>query len=400
MDMLNESQAPVSVSRLVTLLQEVLEDNFVQVLVEGEISNLSRPASGHIYLSLKDSDAQIRAVMFRSQARKLRFEPDNGLAVICRGRVAVYRQRGELQLVLETMEPVGLGSLQLAFEQLKKKLAEEGLFSEERKRPLPAFPARIGIVTSATGAAIRDMLNVLVRRHSGVRVLIRPVPVQGDEAPAAIAEAIAEMNRIEDVDLLIVGRGGGSIEDLWAFNEEVVARAIAASAKPVVSAVGHETDWTIADFVADLRAPTPSAAAELVVRNRLELESHIDQLLIRLNRQLVSRLELWRSRLEGLQRRLVPPRQRIRLQAQRLEALERRLCEAARSGVTARHRRLAPLTARLDVLSPLKTLARGYSIAFRESDGAILRSPDQVAAGDSLRLRLAEGELRARVEEG
>ncbi|RME34203.1 MAG: exodeoxyribonuclease VII large subunit, partial [Deltaproteobacteria bacterium] len=260
MERFEQTHTPISVSRLVALLQEVLEDNFVQVLVEGEISNLSRPASGHVYLTLKDSEAQIRAVMFRSQARMLRFDPENGLAVLCRGRVAVYRQRGELQLILDTMEPVGLGSLQLAFEQLKARLAAEGLFDAGRKKPLPAFPGRIGIVTSPTGAAIRDMLNVLGRRHSGVSVLLCPVPVQGDEAPAAIAAAIADLNRVEDVDLVIVGRGGGSIEDLWAFNEEIVARAIAASVKPVVSAVGHETDWTIADFVADLRAPTPSAA--------------------------------------------------------------------------------------------------------------------------------------------
>ncbi|TYO98749.1 exodeoxyribonuclease VII large subunit [Geothermobacter ehrlichii] len=389
---------PLSVSRLVLLLQELVEDNFVQVLVEGEISNFSAPASGHLYLTLKDAEAQIRAVMFRSQARRLRFVPENGLQVVCRGRVAVYRQRGELQLVLDGMEPQGLGGLQLAFEQLKRKLEAEGLFAEARKRPLPAFPRRIGIVTSPTGAAIRDMLNVLRRRSGGIDVLLCPVRVQGEEAAAEIARGIADLNRVEDVDIIIVGRGGGSMEDLWAFNEEVVARAIAASPTPVVSAVGHETDWTIADFVADLRAPTPSAAAELVVKNRLELESHIDHLLMRLQRPLRDRLRLLQARVEGLRRRLLPPKERLRLQNQRLDELRRRLLAAWGLTDTRRRERLALLSARLDLLSPLQTLGRGYSIVFRERDGKIVRRAGEVAAGEKLRVRLHRGELRAVVE--
>ncbi len=391
---------PLSVSRLVLLLQELVEDNFVQVLVEGEISNVSAPASGHLYLTLKDAGAQIRAVMFRSQARRLRFVPEDGLQVVCRGRVAVYRQRGELQLVLDGMDPQGLGGLQLAFEQLKRKLEAEGLFAEARKRPLPPFPRRIGIVTSPTGAAIRDMLNVLRRRSAGIDVLLCPVRVQGEEAAAEIARGIADLNRVDGVDIIVVGRGGGSIEDLWAFNEEVVARAIAASRIPVVSAVGHETDWTIADFVADLRAPTPSAAAELVVKNRLELENHIDHLLMRLQRPLRDRLRLLQARVEGLRRRLLPPKERLRLQRQQLNALQHRLRAAWRLGDDRRRDRLALLGARLDLLSPLQTLGRGYSIVFRERDGAIVRRAAEVTAGEVLCIRLHQGELRAVVDGG
>jgi exodeoxyribonuclease VII large subunit len=311
--MVNERLPILTVTRLAALLKEVVEENFAQVLVEGEISNFSVPASGHFYFSLKDESAQVRAVMFRSQARLLAFRPENGMQVILSGRVSLYPQRGEVQLVAERLEPLGIGSLQVAFEQLKTRLAGEGLFAEARKRPLPTFPRTVGVVTSATGAAIHDIVNVLRRRGAGLRLLLAPVRVQGDGAAAEIAAAIADHNRLGVADVLIVGRGGGSLEDLWAFNEEVVARAIHASAIPVISAVGHEVDFTIADFVADLRAPTPSAAAELVARSRLELEGHLDHLAQRLAGQMQGRLELLNERVTGLSRRLRSPRQQLQL---------------------------------------------------------------------------------------
>lgn len=390
---------PLSISRLILLLQEVVEENFVQVLVEGEISNFAIPTSGHAYLTLKDAQAQLRAVIFRSQVRLLKYQPADGMQVICRGRVSLYRPRGELQLIIDTMEPRGLGELQLAFEQLKGRLAAEGLFADELKKRLPAFPRRIGIVTSPTGAAIRDMLNVLERRAEGIHILLRPVRVQGEGSGQEVAAAIADLNCRDDVDVIIIGRGGGSLEDLWAFNEEVVARAIHQSVIPVISAIGHETDWTIADFVADLRAPTPSAAAELVVKNRHELENHIDHLSLRLRRQFQNRICLWREKVEGLRRRLVPPRQKLELQQQELNNLRRRLVSAWGSRLQVRQSRLAVAAGKLDSLSPLQTLSRGYSIVFKWPEGTVLRSATEVSGGDRLRLRLARGDLLVRVED-
>jgi len=376
----------------------VVEENFVQVLVQGEISNFAAPSSGHLYFSLKDEKAQIRAVVFRSQARLLTFRPENGMEVICSGRVSVYAQRGEVQLIVDSVEPRGIGSLQVAFEQLKARLASEGLFAEERKRPLPDFPRTIGIVTSATGAAIHDIRNVLTRRGSGVRVLLRPVRVQGEGAAAEIAEAIDDLNRHGEADVLIVGRGGGSLEDLWAFNEEPVARAIHASGIPVISAVGHEVDFTIADFVADLRAPTPSAAAEMVLRSRLELEGHLDHLILRLAGQMRSRLELLEARLTGFERRLRSPRQELALRRQRQGELEARLQQAMARRIHDAESRLASLCSRLDILSPLRTLSRGYAIVFSEQTGRAVRDGAEVAVGDRLRLRFARGGARALVE--
>ncbi|BCR05755.1 exodeoxyribonuclease 7 large subunit [Desulfuromonas versatilis] len=393
------SGSALSVSRLVALLKEVVEENFVQVLVEGEISNFATPASGHHYFTLKDQGAQLRAVMFRTQNRLLPYRPENGMQVVCSGRVSVYSQRGEIQLVVETMEPLGAGSLQVAFEQLKARLSAEGLFAAERKRPLPAFPRTIGVVTSATGAAIHDILNVLKRRAAGVRVLLFPVRVQGEGAAAEIAGAIAALNRQGQADVLIVGRGGGSLEDLWAFNEEPVARAIHASRIPVISAVGHEVDFTIADFVADLRAPTPSAAAELVVKSRLELEGHLDHLVMRLAGQMQGRLGLLRERVDGLARRLRSPRQELARMDQRWLELERRLRQAMAGGLRERGLRLGAAAARLDALSPLRTLNRGYAIVFDEKTGAAVRDSASLVPGGRLRIRLARGQLRARVEE-
>jgi len=392
--------AVVSVSRLVALLQEVVEDNFVEVLVEGELSNLARPASGHLYLTLKDKQAQLRGVMFRGQVRRLRFNPEDGMQVICRGRVSVYRPRGELQLIIDTVEPAGVGALQLAFEQLKASLAAEGLFAAERKRPLPAFPRRIGVVTSATGAAVRDILNVLGRRAVGVEVVLRPVRVQGEGAGEEIAAAIVDLNQLAGgLDVMIVGRGGGSLEDLWAFNEEVVARAVFGSKCPVISAVGHETDWTICDFVADLRAPTPSAAAELVVKSRQELESHLDQLLMRLAAQMRGRLRLLQEVVTGLQRRLIPPQQQFQLHRSRLAQLQDRLEVAIDGRLRQTRQRLTLAAARLDVLSPLRTLDRGYSLVYKMPEKVLVRDAGEVERGDLLEARLARGRVLSRVEE-
>ncbi|MFA7536131.1 MAG: exodeoxyribonuclease VII large subunit [Desulfuromonadales bacterium] len=388
----------VSVSRLTALLQEVVEDNFFQVLVEGEISNFSTPVSGHWYFCLKDAGAQLRGVMFRTQNRLLRFRPENGMRVLVGGRVSVYQQRGELQLIVESLEPQGVGSLQLAFEQCKARLAAEGLFDAQRKRPLPPFPRCVGVVTSATGAAIHDLMQVLRRRHAGVRVLLRPVRVQGEGAAGEIAEAIADFNRHGEADVLIVGRGGGSMEDLWAFNEEIVARAISASALPVIAAVGHETDFTIADFVADLRAPTPSAAAELVIKSRLELENHLDHLAQRLGRQMDGRLRMVRERVESLGKRLISPRQELLRYRQRQEDLTRRLQRAMDRRRTEAEGRLAALAGRLDILSPLRTLERGYAIVFTEQSGRAVRAADELATGDRVRLRFAAGGARAIIE--
>ena len=396
---MREKTSILTVSRLNLLLREVVEDNFVQVLVEGEISNFSTPASGHCYFSLKDAEAQLRAVMFRSQSRLLGFTPQNGMQVICGGRVTLYTQRGELQLVVESLEPKGVGSLQLAFEQLKARLAAEGLFDAGRKRALPAFPKTVGVVTSATGAAIHDILNVLRRRGAGVHVLLRPVRVQGEGSAVEIAEAIADLNRHGEADVLIVGRGGGSLEDLWAFNEEPVARAIHGSRIPVISAVGHEVDYSIADFAADVRAATPSAAAELVAKSRLELEGHLDHLVLRLAGQMRNRLDLCHERVDGLLRRLRSPRQALAMHANRRDDLERRLRLAMRRRLQDGDRQLAALSDRLNSLSPLQTLARGYAIVLAGKSGQAVRDAATLNTGDVVELRFHKGRAAATIIE-
>lgn len=385
----------ISVSQLIHVVQELVEDNFIEVLVQGELANFSRPVSGHCYFTLKDQRSQIRCVQFRSSARLLRFQPEDGLEVVCRGRLSVYTQRGDLQFIAEGMEPVGLGGLQLSFQQLKERLQNEGLFLSERKQPLPAFPATVGVVTSATGAAIQDILNILRRRSSGLKVLLRPVPVQGDGAGQEIAQAIAELNEEGSSEVLIVGRGGGSIEDLWAFNEEVVARAIAASHLPVISAVGHETDTTIADLVADLRAPTPSAAAELVVKNRQELEQHLDHLSSRLINLMRSRLSLFDERLKNIEARLRSPLDQLPLRQQNLSSLSQRLQSAMERKLELNYGQVQALSGRLDALSPLKVLERGYAIVHLQKDGTVVRDPGQVCTDDLLRIQLSRGELFA-----
>lgn len=390
-----ESATILTVSRLVNLLKELVEDNFVQVGVRGEISSFSAPASGHYYFTLKDKRHQLRAVMFRMHNRALNFVPQNGVEVVAHGHMSLYPQRGELQLVVDQLQPCGLGSQQMALEQLRARLAADGLFDPSRKRPLPGFPATIGVVTSATGAAIHDILNVLHRRGSGLRVLLRPVSVQGDGAALQIADAINDLNHHAQADVLIVGRGGGSQEDLQAFNDELVARAIFASAIPVISAVGHEIDFSIADQVADLRAPTPSAAAELVVKERRELESHIDHLTLRLCGQMKSRLALLRERIGGLGLRLQGGLHCIDSSRQQVRDLLRRAEIAMNSRRQDAATRLQLAAGRLDGLSPLATLKRGYTIVTGIGDTTAIRDTSQLTVGAALHLRFSQGTAEA-----
>ncbi|MCM2265754.1 MAG: exodeoxyribonuclease VII large subunit [Desulfuromonadales bacterium] len=398
---MNEPATPMNltVSRLVELIREVVESNFFAVTVEGEVSNFAAPSSGHWYFTLKDGQAQLRAVMFRSRNRLAVNPPADGLNMVCSGTVSVYAARGEVQLIVDSLAPSGIGSLQAAFEALKARLAAEGLFAEARKRPLPVFPRTVGIVTSMTGAAIHDMLNVLRRRAPGLRVVLRPAKVQGDGAAGEIAAAIADLNRHGEADVLIVGRGGGSLEDLWAFNEEVVARAIAASTIPVISAVGHEVDVTIADFTADLRAPTPSAAAELVAKSRLELESHVDHLIMRLQSRITQGLALLEERLTGLENRLQLAARCWPARSEQIRQLEHRL-ELAMTGLLRQQGdRLARAVGQLDALSPLGQLARGYVIASRDAEGRKVVRLADLTEGDHLWLRFSQGLARTRVEE-
>jgi exodeoxyribonuclease VII large subunit len=440
---LSADRAVLSVTELTAQLRSALEERFPTVWVEGEISNFKVYASGHAYFTLKDADAQIKAVLFRNRARRIRFEPADGLHVMAFGSIEVYAQRGEYQLVVELLEPRGVGALQLAFDQLKTRLGAEGLFEQGRKRPLPRFPRKIGIVTSPSGAAIRDMLRVISRRFGELHIVIAPARVQGAGAAEEVAQAIRDLNALGGVDVLIVGRGGGSLEDLWAFNEEVVARAIVASKIPVISAVGHEVDYTIADFVADLRAPTPSAAAELVVREKQALVEGVAELHMRLEGAMRRRLERHRERLQAtlarrvltdparplrdLERRLDDARRRLRHAAtarlkraahrfelataglrsgspfvrlrghrQRLDTVHARLAvEAARALDRARHR-LAADVGRLDSLSPLAVLGRGYSLT-RMPDGRVVMRARDVKAGDAVDVRLHQGSLDCRV---
>jgi len=397
--LVQDTAQKLSVTALVVLLQEVVESNFIRVSVEGEISNFTAAASGHWYFTLKDSGAQLRGVMFRGRNRLVKVTPQNGQKVVCNGSVTLYSARGELQLVADSLSSVGQGDLQANFEALKQQLAAEGLFDAERKRPLPAFPKAVGVVTSASGAAIHDILTVMKRRAPDVRVLLRPVKVQGQGAALEIAQAIADLNRHGEVDVLIVGRGGGSLEDLWAFNEEVVARAIAASMLPVLSAVGHETDFSIADFVADLRAPTPSAAAELVAKNRLELEAHLDQLTMRLRSYISNELALVGERLQNLFRRLRLSQVDLSAFSDEMSIFERRLSLAIKSSLRQHSDRLALASGRLDALSPLTQLQRGYVLATIDHDGVSPAKVQRLNRDDILWLRFSEGRAKVRVEE-
>jgi len=388
-----------TVSELTREIRAALEYAFTGVWVSGEVSNLRLPGSGHRYFTLKDASAQINAVMWRSVAEAQRFELRDGLSVLAFGDVTVYEPRGQYQIVVRHVEPLGVGALQLAFIQLKEKLAAEGLFDPERKKPLPIIPRCIAIVTSPSGAAIRDMLNVIYRRFPGAHVLVCPVRVQGEGAAAEIAAMIDTVNRLPHVDVMIVGRGGGSIEDLWPFNEEILARAIAASRIPVVSAVGHETDFTIADFVADVRALTPTDGAARVAPDVARLSENLDALRGRLGKALLGRLAAARERLDGLARSyaLRRPLERIRHREQRLDDLAQQAYRSIRHILEIRRQRVAGLGDRLESLSPLAVLARGYSITLRDSDGSLVRDPAAVPIGDTVRTLLHGGTLWANV---
>lgn len=389
----------LTVTQLTAQIKDLLEGNFPDVWVEGEISNLTIPQSGHAYFTLKDARSQVRVVLFRSSQRNLRFTLQHGMQVICRGRLGVYEPRGEYQLVLEYIEPRGIGALQKAFEELRSRLEKEGLFDPGRKKPLPLIPGRIGIVTSPTGAAIRDILKVIKRRHPRMGILIYPVPVQGPEAAPAIVEAIAYFNRERNAEVLIVGRGGGSLEDLWAFNEETVARAIVSSSIPVISAVGHETDYTIADFVADLRAPTPSAAAEMVVESEEGFREQVGSLESRLFRGTRMVIERFRALLREKGRLLIDPRKRLQQTAQRTDELVHRMTVGMLHHLRRDRSRVRELAGGLDHLNPLAILSRGYSVTRSLSSGAILKDASSVRPGEKLLTVIHEGEIVSKVEQ-
>lgn len=434
----------LTVSQLTRRVKDLLETQVSYVWVSGEISNWRVSPAGHAYFTLKDKDCQIDAVMFRGKLMKLKFGPENGLEVVAFGLITVYEKRGNYQIICDEMHPKGVGALQLAFEKLKKKLEEEGLFAAEHKKPLPLLPRRIGIVTSPTGAAIRDILNVINRRFANVHILLHPARVQGEEAAEEIVEGIRALEEL-GVDVMIVGRGGGSLEDLWPFNEEIVVRAIYAAQTPIISAVGHEIDFTLSDFVADMRAPTPSAAAELVVqeqealmesvrqmrrrlasgllgrvervRNRLSIarssfvfrrpeelvrqrRQQVDELRMRIENQVLDMTRISRRRVDHAARSLVllSPRNRVRRARDEFRALYRRLGQSGTSAVQRSRSRLVPLIAQLDALSPLAVLSRGYALVRTVPDRKIIRDARQLEKGDHVDIRLGKGSVTAAVE--
>ncbi len=389
-----------TVSELNREIRLLLERQYVSVWVEGEISNFKHHSSGHMYFSLKDDQSQMGAVFFSRYNQNLKFELKDGLKVLAIGKVTLYEPRGQYQFYVERLEPKGLGELQLAFLQLKEKLDKEGLFDLQHKKPIPKFPSTVGIVTSPTGAAIRDILNVMNRRFKSTQVLINPVRVQGEGAAAEIVRAIQEMNRLGGMEVLIVGRGGGSLEDLWAFNEEIVARAVYASQIPIISAVGHEIDWTICDLVADLRAPTPSAAAELVVQNREELEVHFQDLELRIRNGMKNLIGLLRERLSTLEESYAfkQPRVLIEQFSQRLDELLRQLQNYLKSFVVHEGQRFQSLVGRLEALSPLGILERGYSLTF-QGNGNLLKDARLVKKGEHIKTKLAKGLLHSEITE-
>lgn len=371
-----------------------------RVLLRGEISNFKLHYSGHMYFVLKDANSNIRGVMFKGYASRLPFRPENGQKVIVSGRVGVYERDGQYQIYVEDMQPDGIGALHIAYEQLKEKLEVEGLFDQSRKKPLPRYPKRVGVVTSPTGAAIRDIINILSRRYPNADVLLYPVLVQGDGAPADIIEAVRYFDREQAVDVLIVGRGGGSIEDLWAFNDEGVARAVAGCRIPVISAVGHETDFTIVDFVSDLRAPTPSAAAELAVPSQAELSARLSGYQARLQQAYRTFLHKKRAGLEALENRRVFQRPFDLVEQNRLylDAVARDLTKSADILVGRQRERFGKLISKLDALSPFAVLKRGYLVA-QDETGKLIKETGDVSVGDDLKLTLAEGRLLCKVLE-
>jgi exodeoxyribonuclease VII large subunit len=391
-----------TVTELTRELKALLETQYASVWLSGEVSNFRPHSSGHYYFTLKDEFSQISAVMFRGSNRFLKFQMEDGIEVMVQGHLSLYEVRGNYQIIVEYMEPKGLGALQLAFEQLKKKLEKEGLFDESRKRPLPFCPQTVGIITSPTGAVIQDMVRVLHRRHPGLHILFYPVTVQGEAAAPEIVRGLEVMNLHGKAEVLIVGRGGGSLEDLWAFNTEAVARAIHASAIPVISAVGHETDFTIADFVADLRAPTPSAAAEFAVPVVTDLLATIREHRRHLVKSMRSALEEIRGSLKFWISHLKHPKRRLEELSIHLDDLTTRLRLAMEHGLEDRGLRLFHLSKKLEVLSPLSILSRGYSIVRKlkpsGEEGAVLKDAKAASAGDLLSIRVMNGSLKAEVK--
>ncbi len=387
-----------TVSEITELIKDLIERSYPSVWIEGEVSNLSVPMSGHAYFTLKDETSQIKVVMFRPEFQSLGFQLEHGMKVIVLGRLTVYRAKGEYQIIAEEVHPRGLGILQMRFEQLKKKLKEEGLFDPARKRPIPYLPKCIGIVTSPAGAAIRDILKILERRYRNLHIIIYSAKVQGDGSAEEIAEGIRYLNTINGIDVLIVGRGGGSLEDLWAFNEECVARAIFNSKIPVISAVGHEVDFTIADFVADMRAPTPSAAAELVVRNREDLLRTVSALEQRFIRASVHFIDGLRKSVELLAHKLIDPRKRFSEIRERLDEIGYRITNAIRKIIDVQKEILSIRAQNLNALSPLAVLDRGYSITFKEKTLEVIKHASQVSVGDEVLIKLMKGELNCEVK--
>lgn len=439
----SESEGPhiLQVSQLNQMIRQFLENEFQLIWIQGEISNFKAHPSGHFYFSLKDNMAQVSAVMFKGFNRHLRFLPRDGLEVLIRGRVTVYEPRGSYQVFCETMEPLGAGSLQLAFEQLKMRLQKEGLFEESRKRKLPPFPDHVVLITAPSGAAIRDMLNVLNRRSRGLRVTVIPAIVQGKQAPGSIVQALERANRLKDADVIILGRGGGSIEDLWAFNDETVARAISVSSLPIISAVGHETDFTIADFVADLRAPTPSAAAELVVKNTSELVDKLESFERRLVLSVQRQFRFWMQRIQIFLGRFSDPRRKVRDGVFRCDELTDRLIQAMKrllrektyelvllenklvspdtriknwrvkhqylvqrlqhlmgQSLERSHSKWGKLTSLLHSLSPLNVVDRGYALV-KGQDGRLFKLARDVVGEQEISIQMSDGTIRAAVLE-
>ena len=391
----------LSVSDITRNIRFILEQNFSGVWIEGEVSNFKFHTSGHMYFSLKDETAQIQCVMFRGENQKLDFDLKEGLSVLCFGRVSVYPIRGQYQLYIERVEPKGVGALQLKFQQLKEKLKAEGLFDEARKREIPYLPSRIGVVTSIDGAALKDILHVLDRRFSSVNIVIYPVQVQGNGAAGSIAEAIEDFNQLKNADVLIVGRGGGSLEDLWAFNEEIVARAIYHSKIPVISAVGHEVDFTIADFVADLRAATPSAAAEMILPEKDELVLRITDLKARVFQAFGGKLRILKQELQQLvkSRGLKDPLGIFEIQSQKLDELKKNLASLFDTFLKFKEEKLFALIGKLEALGPLSILKRGFSVSLKLPEEKVIASSKILKAGDLVKTKLKEGFFISQVKE-
>lgn len=390
-----------SVSQLNNYVKGILDsdENLVHVFVTGEISNFKAHYSGHMYMTVKDETSSVKAVMFAGNASKLRFTPENGMKILALGKVSLFTRDGSYQLYIDDMQPDGVGALNMAFEQLKKKLETEGLFRQEHKKPIPRFPERVGVVTSATGAAVQDIFNVLKRRFPAAEVVLRPCQVQGDGAAEDIAKAIYEFNRLKGADVLIVGRGGGSVEDLWAFNEEVLARAVFASEIPVISAVGHETDYTICDFVADLRAPTPSAAAECAVPDRLELLDRLTSAKQHICSLVRNRFDTEREKLNAIGKNaaLYDPLYSINEKKRELVYLEDKLSSLVTSELEKNKSRVSATAGKLDALSPLRVISRGYALV--EKNGRTVTKTADLQTGDFIRIKLSDGSFSANVKE-